>query len=141
VGTRGFEPPTSAMQRMIEVRLRADERTRTAHLLQLRVRGQWLLSVAQVCESRRSKRLLVPSIAWYCVRVRVKLGSSDVSNPWNVRRRTLFKSPSRVAECGITVLALAPDTLMAEQSLLRQATGRSYRILDAIFGEHPFMLT
>jgi hypothetical protein len=32
----------------------------------LRVCGQWLLGVAQVCESRINKRFIVPSIARYC---------------------------------------------------------------------------
>ena len=32
----------------------------------LRVCGQWLLSVAQNCKSRISKRFIVPSIAHYC---------------------------------------------------------------------------
>jgi hypothetical protein len=39
---------------------RADERTRTDLLLQLRVCGQWLLSVAQVCKSRIDKGFSVP---------------------------------------------------------------------------------
>src|SRR5215203_3569803 len=42
----------------------------------LRVCGQWLLGVARVCKSRISKRFSVPCVAHYCVRVRVKLGSS-----------------------------------------------------------------
>ena len=57
---------------------RADERTRTAFLLQLRVCGQGLLRVAQLCKSRISKRFLfphLPTVAGHCVRVRVKLGS------------------------------------------------------------------
>jgi hypothetical protein len=45
---------------------RADERTRAADLLQLRVYGQWLLSVAEVCKPRIDKGFLVPSIAHYC---------------------------------------------------------------------------
>jgi hypothetical protein len=45
-------------------------------LLQLRVCGQWLLRVARVCFSRITTRFFVPSIAHYCIRVRVKLGSS-----------------------------------------------------------------
>jgi hypothetical protein len=57
---------------------RADERTRTAHLLQLRVRGPWLLGVARAWESRIDDGFCVPyhaPIAEYCIRVRVKLGS------------------------------------------------------------------
>jgi hypothetical protein len=34
---------------------RADGRTRTADLISLRVSGQWLLSVAKVCEFRMSE--------------------------------------------------------------------------------------
>jgi hypothetical protein len=45
---------------------RADERTRTADLSLLRVRGQWLLSVALVCKYRINKGVSVPSIAHYC---------------------------------------------------------------------------
>jgi hypothetical protein len=32
----------------------------------LRVRGQWLLSVAGICISRISKRIFVPSFAHHC---------------------------------------------------------------------------
>jgi hypothetical protein len=52
--------------RYLQVKKRADERTRTAVLLQLRVCGQGLLRVAGVCKSRINKRSLVPSIARYC---------------------------------------------------------------------------
>ena len=45
---------------------RADERTRTADLPSLRVRGKWLLNVAGVCKSRISKRFFVSCIAHYC---------------------------------------------------------------------------
>ena len=45
---------------------RADERTRTADLTSLRVCGQWLLSVAQTCNSRINKRFFFPSFARYC---------------------------------------------------------------------------
>jgi hypothetical protein len=58
---------------------RADERTRTAYPCSLRVRGQWLPSVAQACRTRKGKGSSVPCVAHngtYCVRVRVKLGST-----------------------------------------------------------------
>ena len=45
---------------------RADERTRTADLPSLRVRGQWLLSVAGVCKSRLGKGFSVPWLACNC---------------------------------------------------------------------------
>src|SRR5829696_3543436 len=45
---------------------RADERTRTADLISLRVCGQWLLSVAGVCNSRMDKGFSVPCLAHYC---------------------------------------------------------------------------
>jgi len=45
---------------------RADERTRTTDLLQLRVCGQWLLGVALACNHRISKRFSVPCITHYC---------------------------------------------------------------------------
>jgi hypothetical protein len=45
---------------------RADERTRTAFLLQLRVCGLGLLGVAGVCKSRINKRFSVPCIAHRC---------------------------------------------------------------------------
>jgi hypothetical protein len=44
----------------------ADERTRTADLLQLRVCGQWLLGVAEACKSRIGKGFSVLCIAHYC---------------------------------------------------------------------------
>ena len=52
----------------LQVKKRADERTRTADLLQLRVCGQWLLSVAGVCEFGISKGFSILSIA-HCCRV------------------------------------------------------------------------
>ena len=45
--------------------LRADERTRTAFLL-ITMCGQWLLSIARVCNSRIDKGFSVPYIAYYC---------------------------------------------------------------------------
>jgi hypothetical protein len=47
-------------------------------LLQLRVCGQWLLGVAGVCKSAYLEGFpfpALPTVAGYCVRVRVKLGS------------------------------------------------------------------
>jgi hypothetical protein len=64
--------PTFYLQ--ITTKKRAEERTRTAHLSTLRVRGQWLLSVARLCKSRIDKGFTftaLPTIAGYCVRVRV----------------------------------------------------------------------
>jgi hypothetical protein len=47
--------------------VRADERTRTADLISLRVRcGRWLLSVAGVCKFRLDSGISVPCIAQYC---------------------------------------------------------------------------
>ena len=54
----------------LQVKRRADERTRTAYPCSLRVCGQGLLSVARDCESRISKRSVVPSIARYCTGMR-----------------------------------------------------------------------
>jgi hypothetical protein len=51
----------------------------------LRVCGHALQQFAQDCENRINRRYIVPSlpgIAAYCVRVRVKLGSSDLRSPW-----------------------------------------------------------
>ena len=45
---------------------RADERTRTADLTSLRVRGKWLLRVAGACKSRIANGFSVLSIAHYC---------------------------------------------------------------------------
>jgi len=61
-------PPPSVLGvltflRDLQVKKRADERTRTADLISLRVCGQWLLGVAEVCNSRINKRLLCPSLA------------------------------------------------------------------------------
>jgi hypothetical protein len=50
----------------LQEKQRADERTRTADLVSLRVCGQRLLSVAEGCKSRISKRFFVPSIAHDC---------------------------------------------------------------------------
>ena len=49
--------------RDLQVKKRADERTRTAFPCSLRVCGQWLLDVAHPCKSRIDKRFLFPSLA------------------------------------------------------------------------------
>src|SRR5215218_4963353 len=49
----------------LQVKRRADERTRTADLLHLRVCGQWLLSVAQAFKFPIGKGFSVPRIARY----------------------------------------------------------------------------
>jgi hypothetical protein len=64
---------------------RADERTPTAYPCSLRVCGQWLLGIAGCANPADLKDLLfprLPTIAGYCVRVRVKLGSSGT---WIIR--------------------------------------------------------
>ncbi len=45
---------------------RTDERTRIADLPSLRVRVQWLLSFAEDCKTRITRRFLIPSIAHHC---------------------------------------------------------------------------
>jgi hypothetical protein len=78
----------STFLRYLQVKRRADERTRTAYPCSLRVCGQWLLRVALACKSRINRRLLFPrllTIAGYCVWVRVK--SARIT-----RRRFLCKS-------------------------------------------------
>jgi hypothetical protein len=50
----------------LQVKRRADERTRTADLLQLRVCGQRLLSIAEVCKFRMGKGFSVPCVAHDC---------------------------------------------------------------------------
>ena len=44
----------------------ADERARGPPTCSLRVCGQWLLGVAQICKSHISKVFSVPCIAYYC---------------------------------------------------------------------------
>ena len=51
---------------VLQVKKRADERTRTADLSSLRVRGLGLLSVAGVCKSRIGKGFSIPCVAHYC---------------------------------------------------------------------------
>jgi hypothetical protein len=58
--------PTSLVSPANRERKRAAEPTRTADPISLRVRGQWLLSVARACKSRIDKRFIVPSFARYC---------------------------------------------------------------------------
>jgi hypothetical protein len=57
--------------RDLQVKKRADERTRTADLISLRVCGQWLLGVAHACKSRINRRSLVLSVARYCRALRL----------------------------------------------------------------------
>ncbi len=62
----GFEPVTSAMQRMIALKKRADERTRSAFLISLRVMIQALQGFAGGCKSRIDKGFSVPCLAHDC---------------------------------------------------------------------------
>jgi hypothetical protein len=54
----------------LQVKRRADERIRTADLISLRVRGQWLLSVAGICNHHLGKGFSVPCIVYYCKALR-----------------------------------------------------------------------
>ena len=45
---------------------RADERTRTADLLQLRVRFEAFLGIARTCKTRLDKLDSFPSFAYHC---------------------------------------------------------------------------
>ena|SRR5215208_102251 len=56
----------SRFLRVLQENQRADERTRTADLISLRVCGQGLLGVAGVCKCRINKPFLVPCIAHCC---------------------------------------------------------------------------
>ena len=60
---------------------RADERTRTTHLLQLRVISQALQGFARTCKSRISKPLSFPWFAAYCTVLRSRWCQSGVRNP------------------------------------------------------------
>src|SRR3712207_5675274 len=86
----------------IATKWRADERTRTAYPCSLRVRGRAFLSVARAGKSRIGIGFpvlyiapVLPTIAGYCVRVRVKLGLRGVGSPWITRRRFLCKPDLR----------------------------------------------
>jgi hypothetical protein len=57
---------------------RADERTRTAVLISLRVIGQWLQGVAGVCKYRISKPLSLLCIALCCTVLRSRWCQSGV---------------------------------------------------------------
>ncbi len=59
----GFEPVTSAMQRMIALKKRADERTRSAFLISLRVMIQALQGFAEVCKFPISRRFSILCLA------------------------------------------------------------------------------
>jgi hypothetical protein len=52
--------------RVLQVKKRADERTRTADLISLGVCGLWLLSVARAFKTRIDRGFSVPSIAHVC---------------------------------------------------------------------------
>jgi hypothetical protein len=75
---------------ILQVKKRADERTRTAGL-SLRVCGQWLLGVACACNFCISKRFSVPSVAQYCRGLRPGKGQIRVNQP----RRILVLHTSR----------------------------------------------
>jgi hypothetical protein len=78
--------------RLFQVKRRADERTRTADLLQLRVIGQWLLRVARVCKSRISKPVSIFWLAARCPVFRSLWCLSGVKSTY-FSRRSLYSKP------------------------------------------------
>jgi hypothetical protein len=115
-------------------KMRADERTRTADLISLRVRGQWLLGVAQDCNPRIDNGSFVPYMAHLLQGIACGLGSRvrGLRRGW-----FLFKPHSRASVCAATACSERPDTLTAEQSLSHLATGSLYKILDVdLLGGH-----
>jgi hypothetical protein len=70
---------------------RADERIRTAFLLQLRVIGQALLRVAQVCKSRIFKGFSFLCLAESCTVLRSRWCQSGVRSMWITCRRLVYK--------------------------------------------------
>jgi hypothetical protein len=65
---------------------RADERTRTAYLLQVRVIIHALQGFAQGCKCRISKGFSIPSLALCCTVLRSRWCQSGVRRRWITRR-------------------------------------------------------
>jgi hypothetical protein len=86
-------------------KMRADERTRTADLISLRVRGQWLLGVAQDCNPRIDNGSFVPYIAYLLQGIACGLGSRvrGLRRGW-----FLFKPHSRASVCAATACSERP---------------------------------
>jgi hypothetical protein len=63
---------------------RADERTRTAGLISLRVCGQGLQEVARVCKSLIAKRLSLLRFALCCTVLRSRWYQSGIRSRWMV---------------------------------------------------------
>jgi hypothetical protein len=90
----------------IETKGRADERTRTADLISLRVISQALQGCAQVCKSRISKPVSFPCLALCCTVLRSRWCHSGVRRRWITRRRFLLKQIRD--HCSITLFTEVP---------------------------------
>jgi hypothetical protein len=73
--------------RVLQVKWRADERTRTADLLQLRVIIHALHGFARGCKSPISKPVSFLCFATCCTILRSRWCQSGVKSPWITRRR------------------------------------------------------
>src|SRR5215213_10593256 len=74
---------------------RADERTRTADLLQLRVIHQALQGCAQACKCRIPKPLSILWVAACCTVLRSQWYQSGIRRRWITRRGFLFEPHPR----------------------------------------------
>jgi len=88
--------------RVLQVKRRADERTRTADLVSSRVCSRAFLSVAEDCKCRINKRFLVRSVARYCTTLCAGWGQPRVSTPWIIRSQVLCKPDPRLGYCQFT---------------------------------------
>jgi hypothetical protein len=73
----------------LQVKRRADERTRTAHLISLRVINIALQRVAHGCKCPLSKPLSFLRLALCCTVLRSRWYQSGVKSPWDTRCRFL----------------------------------------------------
>src|SRR5215217_9281291 len=66
----------------LQVKRRADERTRTAHLISLRVINMALQGFARVCKSRIFRQFSLLRFAACCTVLRSRWCQSGVKSPW-----------------------------------------------------------
>jgi hypothetical protein len=97
-----------------EQKLGADERTRTADLISLRVCGQGLLSIAQACKSRIDNGFPVPYIDLPPSRDKPSRSLSDTGSLISFQDLTVAFSTS-VSPCGLTESPL-PTRLVRNSS-------------------------
>jgi hypothetical protein len=107
-------PPTLSLGalnflRDLQAKKRADERTRTADLLHLRVMHQALQGCAEDCKCRIFRGVSFPCLAEYCTVLRSRWYQSGIRSPRTACRRFLQRSRNWMLERFANRVVLCKD--------------------------------